>query len=1075
MQHLTHRIVPTAAAILILLTCATALQGSGVIGSTAITPSSVALNTATEVTITATITDPSLIPGSVNVQRLDPVARVFNVVSLMYDDGTHGDAVAGDGIYTIRLSFDEPAPFPVVLRVSAAFKGSLLRTFSNPFNLGVTGLPPTAITIASPANLAFVNASPITVSGTVSDPAATVTVNGVKTVSSGGRFSVSVPLLEGPNTITAVTVNSQGTGSETSVQVTLDTTPPRVSIESPFNGFVTADSAVTVTGKVNDIVVGTVNPQQATVTVNGVSAQVSNRSFVVSNVPLTLGNNTLTASAVDRAGNSATSSITVTRISPSQPRITVVSGNNQTGAVNTALAQPLVVQVLDGAGTPLPSQTVVFALTQNNGLLNSRTTPQSVLTDKNGKAQVTWTLGSRSGSVNLVEASVAGISGSELFTATGLAGQPAKIVVDAGGQQTGATGQPLPNPLAVIVTDAAHNRLANVPVAFQVKKGGGNFAGMQSVVVNTDSDGRALAVLTLGPNDGIANNLVEASFLGNLGFPAAFSLSGRTAGEPAATVIKGVVLDNSNNPVPGATIRAYLENVPAQVSSGLPPSATATSDLHGQFFIEPAPVGFVKILVDGSTITRPGKWPNLEYELVTVAGQVNTLGMPVYLLPIDTVHQLCVSETAGGILTLPQIPGFSLTVLPGAATFPGGSKSGCISVTPVHPDKIPMVPGFGQQPRFIVTIQPAGTTFNPPAQISIPNSDGLKPREITEMYGFDHDLGMFVSIGTGTVSADGTQIISDRGVGVVKAGWFCGGPPSNAGGAGDCPQCKVCNGTDCVADAAQKCSTCNLPGSCFAQCDGNGNCVAGPKPTGRMVITPNQTCAGAPTVAITKHLTFNSILSDIRAVPTCPSKFPNVKWSFSGGNPTSSTSQTVDWTAPSDPANVSVQLEGDPGCGTFTQLDSKTANVVIPSTDQSTLDHTEFCPAGQFGKHELYSAVVKYDSCNVDFSGLTVIEASPQLRVTQNTCNLSIANQSGGTSLTIDGSNRYCCDDLYFCGPRDVTIPASGCIWENQTQWQVGPNKLNYVVHTNNFFFPPGSSTSNPPGGLDSVTTSRTP
>ena len=34
-------------------------------------------------------------------------------------------------------------------------------------------------------------------------------------------------------------------------------------------------------GLVNDIVVGTVNPQQATVTVNGVAAQVSNRSFSV--------------------------------------------------------------------------------------------------------------------------------------------------------------------------------------------------------------------------------------------------------------------------------------------------------------------------------------------------------------------------------------------------------------------------------------------------------------------------------------------------------------------------------------------------------------------------------------------------------------------------------------------------------------------------------------------------------------------------------------------------------------------------------------------------------------------------
>jgi len=56
-----------------------------------------------------------------------------------------------------------------------------------------------------------------------------------------------------------------------------------------------------------------------------------------------------------------------------------------------------------------------------------------------------------------------------------------------------------------------------------------------------------------------------------------------------------------------------------------------------------------------------------------------------------------------------------------------------------------MVPGFGQQPRFIVTIQPAGAVFNPPAPITLPNVDGLRPREVTEMYSFDHDIGSFVA------------------------------------------------------------------------------------------------------------------------------------------------------------------------------------------------------------------------------------------------------------------------------------------------------------------------------------------
>ena len=143
-------------------------------------------------------------------------------------------------------------------------------------------------------------------------------------------------------------------------------------------------------------------------------------------------------------------------------------------------------------------------------------------------------------------------------------------------------------------------------------------------------------------------------------------------------------------------------------------------------------------------------------------------------------------------------------------TFPGGSKSGCISATLVHPDKMPMVPGFGQQPRFLVTIQPAGALFNPPAPLSMPNVDGLPPHAVTEMYSFDHDIGSFVAIGTGTVSADGLAIVSNAGGGVRKAGWHCGGDPAANGTVADCPDCKICQGGACVADPAKEGTNCPI-------------------------------------------------------------------------------------------------------------------------------------------------------------------------------------------------------------------------------------------------------------------------
>jgi len=195
--------------------------------------------------------------------------------------------------------------------------------------------------------------------------------------------------------------------------------------------------------------------------------------------------------------------------------------------------------------------------------------------------------------------------------------------------------------------------------------------------------------------------------------------------------------------------------------------------------------------------------------------------MPIFLLPIDTPRGLLVDETHGGTLTLDELPGFALDIVPGSATFPDGSKRGTVSVTLVHPDKVPMVPNFGQQPRFIITIQPPGTHFNPPAAMTMPNVDGLGPGQKTEMYSFDHDLGSFVSIGPATVSEDGTVVKSDPGVGVVKGGWHCGGNPSPIGSACSCAECKKCQESRCESDPTQNNNLCdNDTGICM-----DGSCI----------------------------------------------------------------------------------------------------------------------------------------------------------------------------------------------------------------------------------------------------------
>lgn len=691
-------------------------------------------------------------------------------------------------------------------------------TGTSPLNL--TYSPAPQVTITSPANLSVTNVSPATVNGTISDPAATLAINGITVPQSSGSFSIPVPLVEGLNVLSAVATNASGISSTATVQITLDTTPPHVTIDSPAGGTTTTAASLTVSGSANDIVVGTVNNQDVQVSVNGIAAQVANRSYSVPDVPLALGPNTLQATGVDRAGNSATTSITVTRVLPSQPPppaigqgvitqwLNIVSGNNQSAAVGTQLTAPLVVSLTDAANNPIPNQTVVFKVTGNNGTVSEGSSAPSsaiaVTTDVNGQAQVLWTLGQRAGAgINTLQASSVLAVSPANFTATGFTGNAAQIVVDSGNNQTGILGQPLPFPFVVIVVDAGHNRVPNVPVTFTAKQGDGNFGGAPSQTMNTDSNGRAITVLTIGLQQGINSSVVEATFPNNPGLPAAFVASSKAPGNPANTTISGLVLDNSNNPIQGATIRLFQtnqgnnNNLPVQIGTPV------QTGLQGTFQIPSAPVGSFKLMADGSTAAGPATYPTLEYDIVTVAGTDNSVGMPIYLPALDITNKLCVDDTHGGKLTLPQVPGFSLTVAPGSATFPGGSKQGCITVTPVNGDKVPMSPGFGQQPRFIVTIQPVGTTFNPPAPITLPNVDGLAPKHVTEMYSYDHDLGMFIAIGTGTVSDDGSVIASNPGVGVLKAGWHCGGDPNSTGSAGTCPECQTCQGSSCVTDPAQ--------------------------------------------------------------------------------------------------------------------------------------------------------------------------------------------------------------------------------------------------------------------------------
>lgn len=120
-------------------------QSQGISSFTA-TPADAFVNTPTTITFRATIAPhPNLIATSPNLQRL--VGSAWTNLGTMYDDGTHGDAAAGDNVYTAQAVVNQSQPGSISFRASVAYRGQLQRSFSNPLNVDV--VPPLGLALES--------------------------------------------------------------------------------------------------------------------------------------------------------------------------------------------------------------------------------------------------------------------------------------------------------------------------------------------------------------------------------------------------------------------------------------------------------------------------------------------------------------------------------------------------------------------------------------------------------------------------------------------------------------------------------------------------------------------------------------------------------------------------------------------------------------------------------------------------------------------------------------------------------------------------------------------------------------
>ena len=119
---------------------------------------------------------------------------------------------------------------------------------------------------------------------------------------------------------------------------------------------------------------------------------------------------TITIAAIDINGDMRYKGFTLSEDRPEKPpyipkTLVKISGDNQQGTPGIALFNPLVVEVRDLSGNPLPNVIVKFTVISVNGKLGKRFTTENVTTDARGQAESILTLGMNPGA-NTVEVSV---------------------------------------------------------------------------------------------------------------------------------------------------------------------------------------------------------------------------------------------------------------------------------------------------------------------------------------------------------------------------------------------------------------------------------------------------------------------------------------------------------------------------------------------------------------------------------------------------------------------------------------------------------------------------------------------
>lgn len=265
---------------------------------------------------------------------------------------------------------------------------------------------------------------------------------------------------------------------------------------------------------------------------------------------------TVNVTAVTLSGASATTAVMF--YGPAA-RIVTVSGDAQSAEAGSALALPFVVQVQSATGGPVPNQTVTFGVA--NG---SSVSPTSMVTDANGRAQTTPTLGPTVGTYGF-SATTAGFTTN--ISATAVAGAVASIAVVSGDAQSDTILKTLAKPLVVKVSDRLGNAKAGITVNWARTAGAGSVSAATST---TDANGQASITYTLGASAG-----TETIAATTAGVTTGATFSATALAKPVSTALQ-FVQQPPSAVVAGATMSPAVTVRAIDAGGNIVPGFTGT-------------------------------------------------------------------------------------------------------------------------------------------------------------------------------------------------------------------------------------------------------------------------------------------------------------------------------------------------------------------------------------------------------------------------------------------------------------------------------------------------------------------